>query len=81
MALLLLAGLAPAQRFDNWVAAPVLPGGAAAFSQMATDPASGAPTMLIATATTNDTATWNGTSFAVAAVTGTPAPSGAAEVL
>jgi hypothetical protein len=79
MALLLLAGSAPAQRFDNWIAAPVT--NLFPFTNMVTHPATGAPAMLVLTGTGNDTATWDGTSFVSLGVTGTPTPVGQPETL
>jgi len=68
--LAMLDGVALAQRFDNWTAAPSLPG--VVMSNMATDPVTGAPTLIMNTSTTNDTLVWNGAAFVSAGLAGTP---------
>ena len=69
-----LTSTALAQRFDNWVTAPPLPGtNAAPTGHMVTDPLTGAPTVVtVAPGPVIDTVAWNGTAFVSLGVTGSP---------
>jgi len=64
---------AMAQRFDDFVAAPLLP--APCTTNAVTDPTSGAPTVVAFTATGTDTLAWNGSAFVSLGLTNNPGTS------
>jgi hypothetical protein len=65
-----LTAIVTAQRFDNWVAAPSLPG--ACMSNLATDPITGAPTAIVFVGGGTDTVAWDGSTFVSLGLTNNP---------